>query len=173
MEAWLPRLSLALLPLELLLLQLVLAGGNPGPAPRLEMLLLWSLAVLLPQLRPPWVLPLAVLRPVLALLQLPLLLWLDSRAGLATAISPWAEQSRVACLLWALLLLLAMQWQLRSALGTFTVAIPPEQSSADQQSEPLDAEVGEGNDTTTGGTHSHGGGPNSSGSEEGQPESAP
>ena len=47
-----PRLSLALLPLELLLLQLVLAGGNPGPAPRLEMVLLWALAVLLPQLRP-------------------------------------------------------------------------------------------------------------------------
>ena len=107
MEAWLPRLSLALLPLELLLLQLVLAGGNPGPAPRLEMVLLWALAVLLPQLRPPWVLPLALVRPVLAVLQLPLLLWLDGRAGLATAVSPWAEQSRVACLLWALLLLLA------------------------------------------------------------------
>ena len=88
MEAWLPRLSLALLPLELLLLQLVLAGGNPGPAPRLEMVLLWALAVLLPQLRPPWVLPLALVRPVLAVLQLPLLLWLDGRAGLATAVSP-------------------------------------------------------------------------------------
>ena len=66
MEAWLPRLSLALLPLELLLLQLVLAGGNPGPAPRLEMVLLWALAVLLPQLRPPWLLPLALVRPVLS-----------------------------------------------------------------------------------------------------------
>ena len=46
MEAWLPRLSLALLPLELLLLQLILAGGNPGPAPRLEIVLLWALSVL-------------------------------------------------------------------------------------------------------------------------------
>ena len=170
MEAWLPRLSLALLPLELLLLQLVLAGGNPGPAPRLEMVLLWALAVLLPQLRPPWVLPLALVRPVLALLQLPLLLWLDGRAGLATAVSPWAEQSRVACLLWALLLLLAMQWQLRSALGTVSIAIPPEQGTTDQQSEPLNPEVGEGNDTSTGSAQSHGGGTDSSGSEEGQPE---
>jgi|TARA_X000000950_G_scaffold84286_1_gene106073 hypothetical protein len=170
MEAWLPRLSLALLPLELLLLQLVLAGGNPGPAPRLEMVLLWALAVLLPQLRPPWVLPLALLRPVLAVLQLPLLLWLDQRAGLATTVSPWADQSRVACLLWALLLLLAIQWQLRSALGTVSIAIPPEQSATNQQSEPLNSEVGEGDNTTTGGAQSHGGGTDSGGSEEGQPE---
>ena len=110
------------------------------------------------------------MRPVLAVLQLPLLLWLDGRAGLATAVSPWAEQSRVACLLWALLLLLAMQWQLRSALGTVTIAIPPEQGTADQQREPLNPEVGEGNDTPTGGAQSHGGGTDSSGSEEGQPE---
>ena len=134
------------------------------------MVLLWALAVLLPQLRPPWVLPLALARPVLAVLQLPLLLWLDGRAGLATAVSPWAEQSRVACLLWALLLLLAMQWQLRSALGTVSIAIPPEQGTTDQQSEPLNPEVGEGDDTATGGAQSHGGGTDSSGGEEGQPE---
>ena len=171
MEAWLPRLSLALLPLELLLLQLILAGGNPGPAPRLEIVLLWALSVLLPQLRPPWLLPVALVRPLLALLQLPLLLWLDGRAGLATAVSPWAEQSRVACLLWALLLLLAMQWQLRSALGTFTIAVPPEKNTTDQHSKPLDSQVGEGNDVTAGSTESHGGSADSSGSEESQPES--
>ena len=171
MGAWLPRLSLALLPLELLLLQLILAGGNPGPAPRLEIVLLWALSVLLPQLRPPWLLPLALVRPLLALLQLPLLLWLDGRAGLATAVSPWAEQSRVTCLLLALLLLLAMQWQLRSALGTFTIAVPPEKSSTDQDSKPLDSEVGEGNDVTVGSAESHGGSPDSSGSEQSQPES--
>jgi hypothetical protein len=116
------------------------------------------------------VLPLALLRPVLAVLQLPLLLWLDQRAGLATTVSPWADQSRVACLLWALLLLLAMQWQLRSALGTVSIAIPPEQSATNQQSEPLNSEVGEGDNTTTGGAQSHGGGTDSGGSEEGQPE---
>ena len=170
MEAWLPRLSLALLPLELLLLQLVLAGGNPGPAPRLEMVLLWALAVLLPQLRPPWALPLALARPVLAVLQLPLLLWLDQRAGLATAVSPWADQSRVACLLWALLLLLAMQWQLRSALGT--IAIEPEQRAADGDRQSLNPEVGEGDQLTAGGPQGHGGSADTSGREEGDPESA-
>ena len=170
MEAWLPRLSLALLPLELLLLQLVLAGGNPGPAPRLEMVLLWALAVLLPQLRPPWVLPLALLRPVLAVLQLPLLLWLDQRAGLATTVSPWADQSRVACLLWALLLLLAIQWQLRSALGT--IAIEPEQRAADGDRQSLNPQVGEGDQLTAGGPQGHGGPADTGGSKEGDPEGA-
>ena len=67
MGAWLPRLSLSLLPLELLWLQLILAGCDPGPAPGLEIGLLWAVAVLLPQLRPPWALPLAVVRPIIAL----------------------------------------------------------------------------------------------------------
>ena len=168
MGAWLPRLSLALLPLELLLLQLILAAGEPGPSPRLEIFLLWALAVLLPQLRPPWVMPIAVVRPLLALLQLPLLLWLDQRAGLAITVSPWANQSRAAALVWSVLVLLLLQWQLRSVLGT--IAINPEQSTTDQQSQELNPSITEGNTVATGSTQSHGGATNTSGSEQSEPE---
>ena len=148
MGAWLSWLSLFLLPLELLLLQLILAGGDPGPAPRLQITLLWAIAVLLLQLRPPWTLPLALVRPLLALLQLPVLLWLDGRAGMATGVSPFAGQSRTAVLFWSLLMLMLMQWQLRSVLGT--IAIEPEQAAANDQSEELNSQVGEGNQLATG-----------------------
>ena len=78
MAAWLPLLSLGLLPLELLLLQLILAASDPGPAPKLEILLLWAVAILLPQI-------LSGLNKLLlfstALIQLPILIWFDQRAG--------------------------------------------------------------------------------------------
>jgi hypothetical protein len=170
MGAWLPRLSLSLLPLELLWLQLILAGCDPGPAPGLEIGLLWAVAVLLPQLRPPWALPLAVVRPIIALLQLPVLLWLDGRAGMAAGVSPFADQSRAAALFWSVLVLVAMQWQLRSALGT--IAIEPEQRAADGDRQSLNPEVGEGDQLTAGGPQGHRGSADTSGREEGDPESA-
>lgn len=169
MRSWLPWLSLFLLPLELLLLQLILAGGDPGPAPWLQIALLWSVGVLLIQLRPPWVLPLALVRPLLAFLQLPVLLWLDSRAGMAAGISPFAGQSRAAALFWSLLILMLMQWQLRSALGT--IAIKPEQAAANEQSEELNPQVGEGDQLATGDTQSHRGTANSGRSKESNPKS--
>ena len=168
MGAWLPRLSLALLPLELLLLQLILAAGEPGPSPKLEVCLLWALAVLLPQLRPPWMMPVALLRPVLAVVQLPILLWLDQRAGLAITASPWANQSRAAALVWSLLVLLLLQWQLRSVLGT--IAINPEERATDHQGQKLDPSISEGNTVAAGGTQSHGGATNTSGSKKSEPE---
>ena len=74
MAAWLPLLSLGLLPLELLLLQLILAASDPGPAPKLEILLLWAVAILLSQI-------LSGLNKLLlfstALIQLPILIWFD------------------------------------------------------------------------------------------------
>ena len=170
MGAWLPRLSLSLLPLELLWLQLILAGCDPGPAPGLEIGLLWAVAVLLPQLRPPWVLPLAVVRPLIALLQLPVLLWLDGRAGMAAGVSPFADQSRAAALFWSVLVLVAMQWQLRSALGT--IAIEPEQRAADGDRQSLNPQVGEGDQLTAGGPQGHGGPADTGGSKEGDPEGA-
>jgi len=164
----LPLISLGLLPLELLLLQLVLAGADPGPAPRLELLLLWALGVLLPQLRGTLVMPWGLIRPVFALLQLPLLLWLDGRAGLATGLSPWAGSSRAATLLWALALLLALQWQLRWVLGL--IAIKPEQQAQQPQGTSLDSQVLEGNSITAGSPQRHGGSTEASGSEQGPPE---
>lgn len=167
----LPLISLGLLPLELLLLQLVLAGADPGPAPRLELLLLWALGVLLPQLRGPLVLPWGLIRPLLAVLQWPLLLWLDQRAGLAAGLTPWAGSSRASTLLWALALLLALQWQLRWVLGA--VAITPEQQSKQPQGPSLDGQVLEGNGDPAGGPQGHGGGTEASGGDQGPPEGPP
>jgi hypothetical protein len=164
----LPLISLGLLPLELLLLQLVLAGADPGPAPRLELLLLWALAVLLPQLQGALVMPWGLIRPLFALLQLPLLLWLDGRAGLATGLSPWAGSSRAATLFWALALLLALQWQLRWVLGL--IPIKPEQQAQQPQGAPLDGQVLKGNGISTGGPQSHGGATEACGSEQGPPQ---
>ena len=83
-------LVLALLPLELLLLQLILAGADPGPAPLLELSLLWSLAVVSPLtvlLRKKGAARL-ILGCGVALLQAPLLIWLDGRAGQAAVVTP-------------------------------------------------------------------------------------
>jgi hypothetical protein len=45
---WLQLLGLAVLPLEALLLLLLLAGADPGPAPSLERLFCWAIGALLP-----------------------------------------------------------------------------------------------------------------------------
>ncbi|MEY4354285.1 MAG: hypothetical protein RLZZ609_2526 [Cyanobacteriota bacterium] len=47
---WTQLLGLAVLPLEALLILLVLAGSDPGPAPLVEELLCWSLGALAPAL---------------------------------------------------------------------------------------------------------------------------
>ena len=47
---WIQLLGLALLPLEALLILLVLAGSDPGPAPLVEEVLCWSLGALAPAL---------------------------------------------------------------------------------------------------------------------------
>lgn len=170
MVGWLPLLSLGLLPIELLLLQLIFTGGTSGPAPQVEILLLWSLAVLLPQLQGNMNLPIGLFKPLIAISQLPILFWLDQRAGAFSELIPWHGQSRFTCLFWALVLLLTMQWQLRSVLG-LAIAIKPNQSDADQQSSGLDAKVAEGNSNARGTAHCHGGSANSGGSEKSEPQS--
>jgi hypothetical protein len=47
---WIQLLGLAVLPLEALLLLLVLAGSDPGPAPLVEEVLCWALGALAPAL---------------------------------------------------------------------------------------------------------------------------
>ncbi|MEB3333891.1 MAG: low-complexity tail membrane protein [Cyanobacteriota bacterium] len=47
---WIQLLGLAVLPLEALLILLVLAGSDPGPAPLVEEVLCWSLGALAPAL---------------------------------------------------------------------------------------------------------------------------
>jgi hypothetical protein len=172
-------LVLALLPLELLLLQLILAGADPGPAPLLELSLLWSLAV---------VAPLTVLlrkkgagRLVLgigvALLQAPLLIWLDGRAGQAALVTPWHHSSRLAVLLQAGVVLALLQLQLQRMLPSVpsvavggSVAIPPDQASTDEQGNNLNAEVLGGNNVTSAEPEEHGGQSDGGRSQEGEPE---
>lgn len=170
MPTWLPLFSLSLLPLELLLLQLLLAGADPGAFPMLEVLLLWALGVLMPQLWGAIRLPLGLIRPLLALLQLPLLIWLNSRAGAYMGASPLTGSSRIGCLLWSLLLLLGLQWQLRSVLAA--VAIQPQQAAANEQSAELNGEISAANEFATGEAQGHGGGTEASGGEQGEPEGA-
>ena len=45
---WLQCLALGVIPLELLLIRLLLAGADPGPVPSVERLLTWGVAVLAP-----------------------------------------------------------------------------------------------------------------------------
>ena len=138
---WVQLLGLAVLPAELLLAFLLLAGVDPGPLPGLERLLCWSLGGLLPAVlfwrHPPdvWSLLLVQipargrrdLQRRLSALQAPLavklagaagavallpLVWLlDDRAGLATALSPIGGSSRLVGLLLTVPLLAVCLWQ--------------------------------------------------------------
>jgi len=128
---WIQLLGAGLLPLELLLLLLLLAGSDPGPVPALERLLCWGLGALAPALllwnRPAdvWSLllvqtPLRARRPLqlqlsrlqdqlgprlllimAAIAALPLLWWLDDHAAIAGPYSPLAQSPRLVALLLA------------------------------------------------------------------------
>lgn len=138
---WVQLISLGALPLELLLLLLLLAGGDPGPLPQLERLLTWGLGAAAPavwlwrrpaDLRSLLLIKAALPQPTaqqlhLAGLQtqpvprllfglgvaglLPLLNWLDGRAALASNFSPIQDGARLSSLLMAALLLAVMVWQ--------------------------------------------------------------
>lgn len=172
-------LVLALLPLELLLLQLMLAGADPGPAPLLELALLWSLAVAVPLsvlLRQAGATQ-RLLAAGIALLQAPLLVWLDGRAGQAAVVTPWHDSSRLAVLLQAGVVLALLQLQLPRLLPSVpgfvvegSVAVPPDQASTDQQGDNLNAQVLSGDHITGAEAEEHGGQPDGGGSQEGEPE---
>ena len=130
-EAWLwvQLIAGAALPAELVLLVLLLGGADPGPLPALERLLSWALGAVAPALlllqaadreptplqsrlaaeqQPTSVQVLFVLG-VVALL--PLLVWADRAAALATVLSPLQNAGRLGCLLAGTALLAPMVWQ--------------------------------------------------------------
>ena len=138
---WVQLIGLGALPLELLLLVLVLAGGDPGPWPQLERLLAWALGALAPAMllwrRPADWRSLLLIQSALptaseqhcrlASLQtqvvprvlfasgvvalLPLLGWLDAGAAMASRYSPVQDGARLSCMLLAAAVLAVMVWQ--------------------------------------------------------------
>ena len=138
---WLQLMALAVIPLELELLRLVLAGPGFGPAPALERLLIWGLAVIAPGVllwrRPAdWASLLLVrvspaqrtvdqrlisaiqqplgLKAALVIgiaLMLPLFWWIDRSALLVIDFSPTSNSSRLTALLLAGPLLTLILWQ--------------------------------------------------------------
>lgn len=138
---WLQLIAIGAIPLELILLQLLLAGSDLGPVPVLERLLTWALGALAPAVllwRKPadWgSLLLVRIRPdsrnrvqrqlsslqssplirVLTasgvLVLLVLFWWIDSSAVLVRDLSPLAGSSRLTCLLVAIPILAMLLWQ--------------------------------------------------------------
>ena len=138
---WLQLMALAVIPLELELLRLVLAGPGFGPAPALERLLIWGLAVIAPGVllwrrHADWASLLLVrippakrtvdqrrisalrqplgLKAVLVIgiaLMLPLFWWIDRSALLVIDFSPTSNSSRLTALLLAGPLLTLILWQ--------------------------------------------------------------
>jgi len=138
---WVQLIGLGALPLEVLLLLLLLAGGDPGPLPQLEHLLTWGLGAAAPAVwlwrhpadpRSLLLIKAALAEPTaqqrqLAALQiqlvprmlfaigvaglLPLLSWLDGRAALASNFSPVQDGARLSSLLLAALVLAVLVWQ--------------------------------------------------------------
>ena len=140
---WIQCLAFGVIPLELLLIRLLLAGADPGPVPSVERLLTWGVAVLAPAValwRQPadWGSLLLVRVPTrtrtedqqtlsarqggpastlpliaAAVLLLPLLWWLDDSAGLISEFSPLNGSSRLLCLLLSVPVLALIVWQLQ------------------------------------------------------------
>ncbi|MCB4407380.1 low-complexity tail membrane protein [Synechococcus sp. MU1642] len=140
---WIQCLALGVIPLELLLIRLVLAGADPGPVPGVERFLIWGVGVLAPAValwrRPAdWGSLLLVRQPlasrnsdqlrisashsalssriavlITAVILLPVLWWLDDSAVLASEFSPISGQSRLVTLLLVSPLLALMVWQVQ------------------------------------------------------------
>ena len=140
---WLQCLAFGVIPLELLLIGLLLAGADPGPFPGVERLLIWGAGVAAPCFalwkRPAdWGSLLLVRVPTrtrtedqqtlsarqggpastlpliaAAVLLLPLLWWLDDSAGLISEFSPLNGSSRLLCLLLSVPVLALIVWQLQ------------------------------------------------------------
>ncbi|AII48659.1 hypothetical protein KR52_05825 [Synechococcus sp. KORDI-52] len=147
---WLQCLALGAIPLELLLIRLVLAGADPGPAPSVERFLIWGVGVLAPAFalwrRPAdWGSLLLMRQPlasrssdqlrisashgglggrvavvVAAIILLPVLWGLDDSAVLASEFSPVAGQSRLVTLLLTIPLLALIVWQVQQVVQATT-----------------------------------------------------
>ena len=167
---WLQCLALGVIPLELLLIRLLLAGADPGPVPSVERLLTWGVAVLAPAValwRQPadWGSLLLVRVPTrgrtpdqqtlsarqggaassvpliaAAVLLLPLLWWLDDSAGLISEFSPLNGSSRLLCLLLSMPLLATIVWQLQQLVQAALLLLTGEGETAAYSAEQLNSE---------------------------------
>ena len=167
---WLQCLALGVIPLELLLIRLLLAGADPGPVPSVERLLTWGVAVLAPTValwRQPadWGSLLLVRVPTrsrtqdqqtlsarqggaastipliaAAVLLLPLLWWLDDSAGLISEFSPLNGSSRLLCLMLSMPFLATIVWQLQQLVQAVLLLLTGAGETAAYSAEQLNSE---------------------------------
>ena len=165
---WLQCLAIGVIPLELLLIRVLVAGADPGPVPLLERLLLWAVAVLAPAValwrRPAdWGSVLLLRIPtetrtkqqeqlsshqgglinkvvlvVITVGLLPLIWWLDESAGLVQELSPVQDRSRLVTLLLSTPLLALVVWQGQQLVQAILLLSGGARS--DESTEPLDSQ---------------------------------
>ena len=157
---WLQCLAIGVIPLELLLSRLLLAGADPGPVPMVERLLIWGVGTVAPAIalwqRPAdWGSLLLLRCPVASrssdqlrlsasegtwgsrsalvgctALLLPLLWWLDESAGLIHEFSPLQDSSRLVSLLLTAPLLALLVWQVQQLVQALLLLIQVPQNDS-------------------------------------------
>ena len=157
---WLQCLAIGVIPLELLLIRLLLAGADPGPVPIVERLLIWGVGVVAPAIalwkRPADWGSLLLLRLPMAsrssdqlklsasegqwgsrsalvgctALLLPLLWWLDESAGLIHEFSPLQDSSRLVSLLLTAPLLALLVWQIQQLVRAVLLLVQAPQNDS-------------------------------------------
>ena len=157
---WLQCLAIGVIPLELLLIRLLLAGADPGPVPMVERLLIWGVGAVAPAIalwqRPAdWGSLLLLRCPVASrssdqlrlsasegtwgsrsalvgctALLLPLLWWLDESAGLIHEFSPLQDSSRLVSLLLTAPLLALLVWQVQQLVQALLLLIQVPQNDS-------------------------------------------
>ncbi|QNJ16177.1 putative conserved membrane protein [Synechococcus sp. A18-40] len=157
---WLQCLAIGVIPLELLLIRLLLAGADPGPVPIVERLLIWGVGVVAPAIalwkRPAdWGSLLLLRLPVASrrsdqlilsasegqwgsrsalvgctALLLPLLWWLDESAGLIHEFSPLQDSSRLVSLLLTAPLLALLVWQIQQMVQAVLLLVQAPQNDS-------------------------------------------
>ena len=157
---WLQCLAIGVIPLELLLIRLLLAGADPGPVPMVERLLIWGVGAVAPAValwqRPAdWGSLLLLRCPVASrssdqlrlsasegtwgsrsalvgcnALLLPLLWWLDESAGLIHEFSPLQDSSRLVSLLLTAPLLALLVWQVQQLVQALLLLIQVPQNDS-------------------------------------------
>ena len=165
---WLQCLAIGVIPLELLLIRLLLAGADPGPVPIVERLLIWGVGVVAPAIalwkRPAdWGSLLLLRLPVASrssdqlklsasesqwgsrsalvgctLLLLPLLWWLDESAGLIHEFSPLQDSSRLVSLLLTAPLLALLVWQIQQLVQAVLLLVQAPQNDSSTEPWSLD-----------------------------------
>lgn len=165
---WLQCLAIGVIPLELLLIRLLLAGADPGPVPIVERLLIWGVGVVAPAIalwkRPAdWGSLLLLRLPVASrrsdqlilsasegqwgsrsalvgctALLLPLLWWLDESAGLIHEFSPLQDSSRLVSLLLTAPLLALLVWQIQQLVQAVLLLVQAPQNDSTTEPWSLD-----------------------------------